>query len=634
MNSSIKQKMLKFSKIQFPILVSFYVGWKASPYIFNYIENKIEPNPNKNLEIKLKEKPEEVKKEEKKIEEKKEEEKKEEEIPNDVMKMFSEQYIKKFITKINQSEKKINFKILTKDSKIEKTDFILAFVLSQQFDDNFIKKTCEFLEKIKKEENREINVYFKLITKLDDIKNLEKISKRKFLLEDGFFNFLSVFNSNIKELVGIKPSDILINNEKLVNKFKKFISINSKNEFYENLENLKTDELILFFNKDFENTNFEDKDKLFKNFIYDNNSLNLDSIKIFEISENCDIDFLKKNNLQAILNSKDENFDFQMNSKKFKIFNFGSDFKNTENLNNKISSELEKKTIFRNNFINGKRKKFSVDVIIDNNVLSKDYIEYVKKNIKLVKNELKENSNLFDFSLIKKNIPNSQKGKIIIRATDIESYKKKIDILTKNKDLENYKNYKIENPDLVSSFSTSFIYPYETYTKKDILNFCLDIINKNIKFGYYSQKEFPIEKYSKKIVGENFKENILDNKLSQVIFYYSKNCQSCKRFLPIYENIFKEYLSDLENKPFFNRIDNDTNHNEFKPYYSSTPKIVLYRKDFKEKAFVYNNQRFTKRLFEGFLSSSLNFSFIDFKGFFDYVKGKSFTQIQTEEILI
>lgn len=638
MNGSMKQKIVNFSKRQLPIALSLYVGWKFYSYSINMKEthNKLIQIKNNPKDIKLEKvlkKEEKENKPEEKLKNKKEEKinNKEEKVPKDIMKMFSEQYIKKFLKDINQEENKINITLLTKESKIDEKDFILAFVLSPQFNDEFIKKTSEFLNKIKKEEKRDIKIHFKLITKLDDIKDLQKITKRKFLLEDGFFNFFSVFNSNLKKVVGIKPSDVLINNEKLVNKFKKFILIDSKNDFYDELENLKTDELVLFLNE-------EDKDgKLenFRDFVYDNDSLNLDSIRIFQFSENCEIDFLKKNYLQVIINSKDtDDFDLEINSKKFKIFNFKNDFKNKDDLNNKIASELEKKTIFRNIFFNGKRKKYSVDIIIDNNVFPKEYITYLQKNIKLVKQELKENSKLFDFSLIRKNIPNSQDTKLIIKCTDTEAHRKKIEMMTSNKDLQKFKNFKKENPDLYSSFSTSYIYPYETYTKENILEFCNSILKKEKKFDHFSQKEFKIKKYSKKITGKNFKENILDNDLNQVIFYYSKNCSSCKRFLPIYENIFKDYLSDLENKPFFNRMDNDENHSPFKPYYLSTPKIVLYRKDFKEIPFVYNNKRFTKELFLNFLDVSLLYSFVEEKGFWDFVKGRSFEAIKTEEIFV
>lgn len=59
---------------------------------------------------------------------------------------------------------------------------------------------------------------------------------------------------------------------------------------------------------------------------------------------------------------------------------------------------------------------------------------------------------------------------------------------------------------------------------------------------YYSQQLPVYERFSRKVVGSTFLEEIVQNPISQIMMIYSKHCASCKRFTPVYEKLAKENI--------------------------------------------------------------------------------------------
>ena len=69
-------------------------------------------------------------------------------------------------------------------------------------------------------------------------------------------------------------------------------------------------------------------------------------------------------------------------------------------------------------------------------------------------------------------------------------------------------------------------------------------IDRNKEEEYFRSAPEPYWKNSRKIVGSQFKEKILQNSDDQAVFFYSNHCHSCKLLGPFYEEIAREKLID------------------------------------------------------------------------------------------
>lgn len=113
---------------------------------------------------------------------------------------------------------------------------------------------------------------------------------------------------------------------------------------------------------------------------------------------------------------------------------------------------------------------------------------------------------------------------------------------------------------------------------------------------YYKTQKEAYWKVSRKLVGSDFKQKVIDNaKDDQMVFYYSNHCQSCKMYGPLYEEIAREKIFEDLNKDShtfkgvtFNRINNGLNNLAEIPSFDYTPVFAFYKKGGGAVPFVMN----------------------------------------------
>ena len=117
---------------------------------------------------------------------------------------------------------------------------------------------------------------------------------------------------------------------------------------------------------------------------------------------------------------------------------------------------------------------------------------------------------------------------------------------------------------------------------KNILQFIYDWEKGNLKLYYKSEKE-PKNNNGNiiEIVGDNFKDKVINNSNDVIVLFYSLNCIHCKVLLPKYETIAKK-IKERNNNIFFCKINMAENEveNEDIP---SFPCIKLYPRNNRDK---------------------------------------------------
>lgn len=134
------------------------------------------------------------------------------------------------------------------------------------------------------------------------------------------------------------------------------------------------------------------------------------------------------------------------------------------------------------------------------------------------------------------------------------------------------------------------------FAEASITNAHLQEWVKRVKSGseppfYNCEKERPYERFSNKVVGSTF-VRLLESPNDEVLFYYSRNCSSCKRFGRLYETLAKEY-AEVGSPVHFNRLDNDKNKMKEGFNYNYTPVFAYFKKGHKQRPFIYKRQFFT-----------------------------------------
>ena len=93
---------------------------------------------------------------------------------------------------------------------------------------------------------------------------------------------------------------------------------------------------------------------------------------------------------------------------------------------------------------------------------------------------------------------------------------------------------------------------------------------------------------------------MLQSSNDEVVFYYSRNCSSCKRFGKLYEQLAREYEQN-GSSIHFNRLDNDKNKMKEGYNYNETPVFAYFKQGFKQRPFIYKRAYFTDEYFRHFV---------------------------------
>lgn len=140
-------------------------------------------------------------------------------------------------------------------------------------------------------------------------------------------------------------------------------------------------------------------------------------------------------------------------------------------------------------------------------------------------------------------------------------------------------------PSVVIVETKGYLKKYKMYSEindKNILKFIFDWENGNAKIYYKSSKE-PKNNNGNiiEIIGDNFKEKVINNENDILVLFYTLDCVHCKIFLPKYENLAKTTKEKNKKIMFYkiNMADNEIENEDI----LSFPCIKLYPGNKKDK---------------------------------------------------
>ena len=146
-------------------------------------------------------------------------------------------------------------------------------------------------------------------------------------------------------------------------------------------------------------------------------------------------------------------------------------------------------------------------------------------------------------------------------------------------------------------------------TEKNIMKFIYNWQNKNINLYYKSAKEpdYNNKEYLIEIVGNNFKDKVINNNYDVMVLFYTPTCLYCKGLLIKYEKLAK-IIRENNNKIIFTKINMAENEVENEEI-TSFPCIKLYSgndKNSNKKVIMYKGNRSIEDLIEFLKNNTFN----------------------------
>lgn len=460
----------------------------------------------------------------------------------------------------------------------------------------FIQDLISFLDTLK--QNNVSLLSPQIITNIESIsenskKNLDMLSQE----QKTYFSLYSPLkNKNV-----IVPKSI-IQQPKVssVVQFSPIESFNNQEDLNEALEKLSAKEcaIVLKFNEDSREQTVDN----FLKHVVDSEALNFSFVQVLllpsQISTSSFELYVKAPNSK----SKGEK------SKKIQKFKLSSQQTLEKSVLDELSTAVEELTAFKPKFINLPRRPYVVSLVFDRSKDKSYEINFIREAVTEAKTKLGAEAHLYEFNDVYRTVKDSeQKPARVVGLIADQEVRRKF-MLHKNTSLKELIKTMEEESALLSP--VPLLYTMQEEIEADsLVKFCLDLKQGEAQPYYKSQNSLKFQKHSRKVVGEEFKEKIVDNNASQAIFYYSKHCGSCKRFMPYYEELALNAIKDCSST-VFNRIDNDENSSPVRRAYISTPRIVFYRGDCKDKPFQYVNTILTKKLLTDFYTLTEKFDLI------------------------
>ena len=147
-------------------------------------------------------------------------------------------------------------------------------------------------------------------------------------------------------------------------------------------------------------------------------------------------------------------------------------------------------------------------------------------------------------------------------------------------------------------------------TKENIIGFIQDVLDKKLPQTYETQKPPKFQAYSKKVVGKTFRNEIILNDKTQVLFIYSKHCFHCKRLGIFYEKLALEYLKNGRTDVEFNRLNADHNEIDCMRRFNYTPVFLIFKAGAKKNPLMYLNESFNPELLRNYIENSIDYKVI------------------------
>ena len=493
------------------------------------------------------------------------------------------------------------------DKKVEQAKVVLdkaLCIIKEEVEKRFIKS----LQVMDKESEKVEGMYIEvpasttpnqlkrmisdLNTLLSTINRVVPINIR--LVEEGEAN-VYFFNENLHKSFPIAIDNIAQNLAMLSRIVNKIPRIASREALSNIQKELKRDELLIVSNKD------KQSESDFHDFILSDSVLSHKQIRTAFVNEDV-INGLEKDSVMAFMKSDRNKLDtIQVNS-------FST--KSIQDISDELSAKLNSLTVYKNPFIRSKQKKYRLTVAYDSNKFEKHVTKGIRDVINKVLTTHQDLQNNFEVALDTRKIANSEVYKVSLSVYDTEKQAEKDFFLNTNKDTKAYRKRFEKEPELFEALSTKYYFTEGNMTVSNLTNFLFDIKNGRREYGYQSQTAPLFQKYSRRVVGSTFKELVLDNDKHQALFYYSKHCASCKKFLPHFEKLALESYINNDNRIEFSRINNDVNSNSYESSYSYTPRIVVKRGDLKDKSYEYRSNVLDFDLLTSFFYLTTQFNLI------------------------
>lgn len=500
------------------------------------------------------------------------------------------------------------------------------------FNEHAIRAIGKMLTQLPATDGQTPIVYYQIIQQTKDFENLREYTGIDFRNKDNIYNTIAIHHEFLGQHMVYRLSDIINPQKRIFHDFKSIKPVHSSEELKNLISDLETDELLVGL---CHTDQFETR-KRFGELLFKNYNLDVNKIVAVDIKDDGIVSECQPNGLVAYFKSKHFNKGNTADDTTVNTITLnGLDSRSVSDITNELGQTLNEKSIFKNNIVNVSPKHYRVEITIDSNTQDKREFEKMEALFQGVKDKLGDKVSEFEFVLIKRSLQNSEKDRRPIYGFDTNLIQKQMQYFYQNTEAEIAEQLKKEDPRIENLSEQLYQYPFNSLTTSNVVEFCHQLLEGRATPARVSQKAPDFQRYSRRVVGKDFKENIVDNDKDQVIFYYSKNCGSCKRFLPLFEELAYENFHYKDSPKMFNRINNDENQNPHQEIYVSTPKIVIYRNGFKQKPYEYRSSMLNKTMLAQFINITLGFDLLEStanyqqfaSGAVDYMKDLAQTQL-------
>jgi len=254
--------------------------------------------------------------------------------------------------------------------------------------------------------------------------------------------------------------------------------------------------------------------------------------------------------------------------------------------------------------------KYTLILKVDKNKIGKREYRSLIDTFKRLHHELRsEHKDLFKDLKILKSSDVIEDGNFKVLLIDNEGREKYFDIFDENRNTIDK-----ELIELAKAKPRSYVYkmdaPDSSFTEQEVLEFIKAAMAGKYPEFYETSKDPAVQKYSTKIVRDNFEKEILANEKDHVLFYHSAHCHACKQYKPYYEKFALENLKDPNSNVQWNRMDSDHNKLDKLKGFHHTPVFMVLKKECKLQPFVYSSQHFTPDLLKNFVNVTISQQFI------------------------
>lgn len=266
----------------------------------------------------------------------------------------------------------------------------------------------------------------------------------------------------------------------------------------------------------------------------------------------------------------------------------------------------------------GQKPQFTLELAYDANKVNSSQQARVLQIFKKVRGLLDKaegGEKVIKLRVYSKTFDPSEGRNIRLQFRDNQLTENRMKYMMETKTIEEREALLQQYPDLATNDSTELQFPEGFgFSSEFILKFIDLAMQKQIPDTPYGEVAPKYVRYSRKVVGESFTKQILNNPASQVLFLGSETCGSCKKFTPMYEELAKENITkefELLGKPtVFNHMSKDTNDFPVGKNYLSTPIILLWRSDLKSQPFQYRSGYLSRESLQSFLQVSQEYKIL------------------------